>query len=118
MHMLWVKTVSGRLKSDYRYSSALSYNSFPIQFETNKDVKSLELYAIKIIECRENHPSMSLAELYDPDKMPADLLAAHKANDLAVEKCYRDESFKNDEERLEHLFALYEKMIAEEKSST
>lgn len=65
---------------------------------------------------REDYPEKSLADLYDPDKMPEPLRDAHKALDRAVEKLYRDKPFRDASERLEHLFALYEKLVAEEKA--
>jgi hypothetical protein len=68
------------------------------------------------LEEREKHPEKTLAQLYDPDKMPEGLREAHRANDLVIEKCYRARPFESDEERLEFLFKLYEKMIEEEKN--
>ena len=67
------------------------------------------------MEEREKHSNKTLAQLYDPDKMPDGLREAHRQNDEIIEKCYRSTPFKSDEERLEYLFKLYEKMIAEEK---
>ena len=67
------------------------------------------------MEERENHSEKTLAQLYDPDKMPKGLREVHRLNDLVVERCYRSKPFESDEERLEYLFKLYEKMIAEEK---
>ena len=72
----------------------------------------------RILEEREKHPEKTLAQLYDPDKMPEGLKEAHRQNDLAVERCYRSTPFSSDEERLEYLFKLYEKMIAEEAEGT
>ena len=68
-----------------------------------------------ILEARETHSEKTLAQLYDPDDMPADLRKAHHQLDLVVERCYRSKPFESDEERLEYLFKLYEQMIAEEK---
>ncbi|WP_317192401.1 DNA methyltransferase [Sphingobacterium faecale] len=115
MHMVWMKTTAGRLKNDYRYSSALSYNTFPFPKISKEKEKELEECAYQILETRERYPEKTLAQLYDPDKMPDDLREAHRLNDLAVESCYRAKPFDSDEERLEHLFKLYEKMIAAEK---
>lgn len=115
MHMVWMKTTAGRLKNDYRYSSALSYNTFPFPKISKEKEKELEECAYQILETRERYPEKTLAQLYDPDKMPDDLRDAHRLNDLAVESCYRAKPFDSDEERLEHLFKLYEKMIAAEK---
>lgn len=116
MHMTWLKTTAGRLEERYRYSSQLVYNTFPFPKISKKQEEELEECALKILEVRENYPEKTLAQLYDPDKMPEDLREAHRQNDLAVERCYRSKPFESDEERLEYLFKLYEKMIAEEKS--
>ena len=116
MHMTWVRAVAGRLKTDYRYSSALCYNTFPIPPLTTKQKETLTRHVYTILEEREKHSEKTMAQLYDPDKMPADLLEAHQSLDLAVERIYRSRPFGSDEERLEYLFKLYEKMIAEEKA--
>ena len=76
---------------------------------------SINTDALGILAAREQHPGSTLAELYDPDKMPENLRAAHRANDLAVERCYRPEPFGSDEERLAYLFKLYEEMVAAEQ---
>jgi hypothetical protein len=70
----------------------------------------------RILEEREKHSEKTLAQLYDPEKMPEGLREAHRQNDLAIERIYRSKPFTSDEERLEYLFALYEKMIEEEKN--
>ncbi|TCK82903.1 class I SAM-dependent DNA methyltransferase [Albibacterium bauzanense] len=115
MHMTWVRTVAGRLKSDYRYSSVLCYNTFPFPKINDSQKQELEKHTYRILEEREKHSEKTLAQLYDPDKMPEGLREAHHQNDLAVERCYRSKPFESDEERLEYLFKLYEKMIAEEE---
>lgn len=115
MHMTWVRAVAGRLKTDYRYSSALCYNTFPFPPITETQKKELEKHVYRILEEREHHSEKTLAQLYDPDKMPQGLREAHHQLDLAVERCYRSKPFESDEERLEYLFKLYEQMIAEEK---
>lgn len=112
MHMTWVRTVAGRLKTDYRYSSAICYNNFPFPSISTAQKDQLGDHSENILLIREKHPGKTVAELYDPDKMPADLLAAHRALDEAVEQCYRNKPFTSDEERLEFLFALYEQMTA------
>jgi len=115
IHNLWVKITSGRLKSDIRYSSALSYNNFPFPDISKQRKEELTQCTLKIIDERLKHSEKTLAQLYDPDKMPEGLKEAHNQNDLAVERCYRSTPFNSDEERLEYLFKLYEKMIQEEK---
>ena len=110
MHMAWVKTVGGRLKTDYRYSAQLCYNTFP--FPTISEAQKTELanLAQDVLDLREEHYDMTLAALYNPETMPDDLKEAHHRLDLAVERCYRSEPFTSDEERLECLFKLYVKM--------
>ena len=114
LHMTWMRTFAGRLKSDYRYSSTLVYNTFPFPKITPAQEAELTATGTNILLAREHHPGKTLADLYDPDKMPANLREAHRLNDEAVEACYRPEPFESDEERLEHLFKLYERMIAKE----
>jgi hypothetical protein len=115
MHMTWLRAIAGRLKSDYRYSTALCYNTFPFPPISEAQKQELEKHVYRILEEREQHSEKTLAQLYDPDKMPNGLLEAHHQNDLAIERCYRAKPFESDEERLEYLFKLYEQMIEEEK---
>ena len=112
MHMAWVRAVAGRLEERIRYSNTICYNNFPFPDIEAMQKKELGKCAEEVLKQRENHPEKTIAQLYDPDTMPADLLIAHRALDAAVEKCYRAKSFANDEERLEFLFAEYEKMAA------
>ncbi|MFA5464024.1 MAG: type IIL restriction-modification enzyme MmeI, partial [Dysgonamonadaceae bacterium] len=114
-HMIWVKTVCGSLETRIRYSSSLGYNTFPFPQITDKQKEELTLCTFRILEEREKYSEKTLAQLYDPDKMPEGLREAHRLNDLAVERCYRSKPFESDEERLEYLFKLYEKMIEEER---
>lgn len=107
MHMAWVRTVAGRLKTDYRYSNTLCYNTFPFPNLSENQKKALEDSAMRIIEARENHYENTMAQLYDPDKMPDDLRAAHESNDLLVDSLYRRSGFDNDSERLQELFRRY-----------
>jgi hypothetical protein len=108
MHMAWLRTCGGRLKSDYRYSIGLVYNTFPMP--PVDDLSKLEPHAQAILDARAKFPDATLAELYDPDIMPAELRRAHLANDKAVDKLYRKSGFASERERVEHLFMLYEKM--------
>lgn len=112
---IWMKCVCGRTKSDPMFSSSIVYNTFPFPPISDKQKQELEQHTYNIISERERHSEKTLAELYDPDKMPDGLREAHRLNDLAVERCYRSRPFESDEERLEYLFKLYEQMIAEEK---
>lgn len=108
IHMAWLRTLGGRLKSDYRYSIGLVYNTFPMP-ET-KTLSKLDPFAQAILDARARFPDATLADLYDPDTMPAELRKAHIANDKAVDKLYRKAGFKSERERVEHLLKLYEKM--------
>lgn len=115
MHMAWIRTVCGKLKTDYRYSSTLGYNTFPVPPLSQNIKQALENSAKEILFARENHTEKTLAQMYDPDKMPADLRKAHIANDLLVDKIYSDIGFENDEQRLTKLFELYEQMTRKDK---
>ncbi|MCA6230365.1 MAG: class I SAM-dependent DNA methyltransferase, partial [Phenylobacterium sp.] len=112
MHMAWLRNIGGRLKSDYRYSVGLVYNPFPWPNLEGADRSRLDTLAQSVLDARTAHPGATLADLYDPDVMPADLRKAHRALDLAVDRLYRKEAFADDRERVEHLFRLYEQMTA------
>lgn len=116
IHLLWVKIFAGRLETRIRYSVGMCWFSFPFPYITENQKKELEKYVYKVLEERENHSEKTLAQLYDPDKMPYGLREAHHQLDLSVERCYRAKPFETDEERLEYLFKLYEQMIEDEKS--
>jgi len=110
MHNIWTRQNAGRLRTDFRYSIFLCYNTFPFPKITDAKRKEIEDAAFKVLEAREQHTEKTLAQMYDPDKMPTNLREAHTRLDRVVESCYRPSPFTSDEERLEHLFALYEKM--------
>ncbi len=112
LHMVWVKAVSGKLKNDIRYSSTLCYNTFPFPKISAEKKQEIESAAEEVLITREYYPEKTLAELYDPDKMPQDLREAHAKLDDIVESCYPGYPFASDEARLECLFKLYEKMTA------
>ena len=107
LHIVWIGTVCGKLKSDFRYSNTLGWNTFPVPKFTEDQLDALTKSAMAILRCRYGHYPATIAELYDPDKMPDDLRAAHKANDDLLESMYIGRPFRNDTERLEHLFKLY-----------
>ena len=111
LHMAWLRHVGGRLKSDYRYSIGLVYNTFPMP-PSDLDPSKLEPLAQAVLAARAAHPTATLAELYDPDLMPPNLRRAHHALDRAVDRLYRPGGFTSERERVEHLFRLYEKMRA------
>lgn len=115
IHLQWIKAVCGTLESRIRYSSALGYNTFPFPLISDQQIQEITKYALRILEEREKYSEKTLAQLYDPDKMPESLWEAHHLNDLAVDRCYRSKPFEKDEERLDYLFKLYEKMNGEEQ---
>ena len=110
IHNLWVKTVGGALETRIRYTNTLCYNTFPFPKITKEKKEQLSKLAEEVLLTRENHTEMTLGEMYNPETMPNDLKKAHKALDIAIEQCYRTEPFTSDEERLEYLFKLYEKI--------
>lgn len=116
MHVTWVKAVSGRLKTDMQYSNTLCYNTFPLPPLTTKQKEEITRHVYTVLEARESHPEKTMAELYDPDIMPKDLRDAHHDLDIGIERIYRSKPFQSDEERLEYLFKLYEKMLEEEEN--
>jgi hypothetical protein len=113
MHMVWVDAVGGKLKTDYRYSAKLCYNTFPFPDISLKQKENLNLYVFAILDERAKHPEKTMAQLYDPDKMPKGLKQAHEELDRAIEQCYRLQLFTSDTERLEYLFKMYEEMISQ-----
>ena len=117
LHLVWVATVCGKLKTDYRYSNTLGWNTFPVPTLTDKNKADLTRAAEDILLAREHHFPATIADLYDPENMPADLRAAHDHNDEVLERIYIGRRFKNDTERLEKLFELYTKMTVGQKKS-
>ena len=117
IHNDWMRGVAGRLKSDYRYSASLVYNTFPWPDANERQRQEVATLAEEVILIREDYPDKSLAQLYDPNKMPEPLKAAHLALDKAVERLYRPKPFSDASERLEHLFSLYEALIAAEQTA-
>ena len=113
MHMAWMRAVTGRMKSDYMYSVGVVYNTFPLPPGfADADTAALEPLAQEVLDTRAAHPDATLADLYDPDLMPASLRRAHHALDRAVDRLYRRQRFTSERERVEYLFALYERMQA------
>lgn len=112
MHLMWIATVCGKLETRYRYSNVLGWNTFPLPPLTEKNKADLTRCAEDILLTREAHFPATIADLYDPEKMPSDLREAHERNDEVLERIYIGRRFKNDTERLEKLFELYTKMTA------
>lgn len=115
LHLVWIATVCGKLKTDYRYSNTMGWNTFPVPTLTEKNKQDLTCCAENILLAREAHFPATIADLYEPEKMPANLREAHERNDEVLERIYIGRRFKNDTERLEKLFELYTKMAGDAK---
>lgn len=112
-HLSWMRQICGRMKSDYQYSATFVYNNYPWPQDVSEAQKAaVEQAAQKVLDARLKFPGSTLADLYDPTTMPPVLAKAHADLDRAVDRCYRKELFPNDRARVEHLFALYEKLAA------
>jgi hypothetical protein len=114
LHLVWIATVCGRMKTDYRYSNTLGWNTFPVPTLTEQNKADLTRCAEEILLAREAHFPATIADLYDPEKMPDDLREAHDRNDEVLERIYIGRRFKNDTERLEKLFEMYTQMTAKQ----
>jgi hypothetical protein len=117
IHLVWIGTVCGKIKTDYRYSNTLGWNTFPVPTLTEQNKADLTRCAEDILVAREAHFPATIADLYDPEKMPANLREAHERNDETLERIYIGRRFKNDTERLEKLFELYTQMIAQQDAA-
>lgn len=113
LHLVWIGTVCGRLESRFRYSNTLGWNTFPVPKFSKEQLEQLTASARQILRTRYAHHPKTIAELYDPDKMPDDLRAVHKANDDLLETMYIGRPFRNDTERLEKLFKLYASRVGQ-----
>jgi hypothetical protein len=103
--------IGGRLKSDFRYSIGIVYNTFPWPDASQSASETIQTLVQAVLDARVAHKNATLADLYDPDVMPIDLRKAHRALDQVVDRLYRTEPFTSDLERVEHLFSL-EKSVA------
>lgn len=116
LHLVWVGTVCGKMKTDFRYSNTLGWNTFPVPLLTEQNKADLTRCAEDILLAREAHFPATIADLYDPETMPDNLRHAHERNDEVLERIYIGRRFKNDTERLEKLFEMYTKMTAADKA--
>jgi hypothetical protein len=118
LHLVWIATVCGRLKTDFRYSNTLGWNTFPVPTLTEQNLADLTRCAEDILLAREHFYPATIAEMYEPERMKTEflpLLEAHQRNDEIIERIYIGRRFRNDTERLEKLFDLYTKMTAQTK---
>ena len=111
LHNDWMRLVAGRIKSDYRYSASVVYNTFPWPVVTPKQRDEISRLAEETYLARDDFPGHTLAELYDPEKMPLSLLSAHQALDIAVDRLYRDKPFRDATDRLSLLLERYEESM-------
>lgn len=116
LHMIWVRAVAGALETRIRYSNTIVYNNFPVPSLSAISKERLTESAFRVLDVREYHSEKTLEELYDPAQMPVDLRQAHQELDERVDVIYNKRGFDNDEQRLSHLFGLYEQMTAAESA--
>jgi len=114
MHMLWIRTVGGKLETRLRYSAGMVYNTFPLP---NSELNNLEKHVQKILDIREKYKDSTLADLYDPNIMPPELMKSHISLDNEVEKLYSKNSFESDNKRIEFLLTKYKIMIKDEQKN-
>ena len=112
MHNAWMRTVCGRLKSDYRYSAGIVYNNFPWPEPSDTQRKTIETAAQAVLDARAQFPSSTLADLYDPLAMPPELVRAHQTLDRAVDAAYGKKSFASEAERVAFLFERYQAIMS------
>ena len=117
LHWVWIGTVCVRMRTDFSYSNTLGWNTFPLPKLTEKNKSDLTRCAENILLAREAHFPKTIADLYNPEKMPPNLREAHEQNDETLERIYIGRRFKNDTERLEKLFELYTKMTTSPKKA-
>jgi len=117
MHIVWIGTVCSRLRTDFSYGNKLGWNTFPIPQLTDKNKADLTRCAEEILLAREAHFPATIADMYHPETMPANLREAHERNDEVLERIYIGRRFRNDTERLEKLFELYTKMTSKSPSN-
>jgi hypothetical protein len=110
MHMTWLREIGGKLESRLRYSKEIVYNAFP--WPETTESPELAASGQAILDARKAHPESNLKTLYDPDLMPADLVAAHRANDRLVDKVFGYKGTGDEEERLAFLLKRYQELTA------
>ncbi|MDO8845901.1 MAG: hypothetical protein Q7V32_16345 [Methylicorpusculum sp.] len=117
LHNAWMRSVCGRLKSDYSYSNTIVYNNFPWpENATEKQKLSIEEAAQAVLDARAKYPNSSLADLYNPLTMPPELVKAHHKLDSVVDAAYSKKKFSGDSDRVAFLFERYQELIDEGKT--
>lgn len=120
LHLVWIATVCGKLKTDFRYSNTLGWNTFPVPTLTEQNKTDLTRCAEDILLARERYFPATIADMYDPERMDSEfplVRESHERNDETLERIYIGRRFKNDTERLEKLFEMYTKMTSQQKPS-
>ena len=118
LHCVWIGAVCVRMRTDFSYSNTLGWNTFPVPPLSEQNKSDLTRCAEEILLAREAHYPATIADLYDPKQMPANVREAHERNDEVLERIYIGRRFRNDTERLEKLFEMYTKMTANEQHRT
>jgi hypothetical protein len=113
MFMSWLRNVGGAIKSDLRFSSLMVYNTFPFEGATDKQREAVIAAGKEVLEVRSRYQDTPLGDMYDPLAIPSPLVQAHEKLDRAVDRCYRELAFHGEGERLEHLMAIYERLVPE-----
>lgn len=117
LHLVWIAAVCGKIKTDFRYSNTIGWNTFPVPTLTQQNKADLTRSAEEILIEREHNFPSTIADLYEPEAMPKSLRAAHASNDDVMERIYIGRRFRNDTERLEKLFGLYAARHSETRST-
>jgi hypothetical protein len=117
LHIIWIGVVCSRLEMRFSYGNKLGWNTFPVPPLTDQNKADLTRCAEDILLAREAHFPATIADLYDPEKMPENLRQAHDRNDETLERIYIGRRFKNDTERLEKLFEMYTQMTAKQSDA-
>ncbi|MFL0287885.1 class I SAM-dependent DNA methyltransferase [Mycobacterium sp. SMC-21] len=117
MFIAWMRAIGGRIKSDLRFSSTFVYNTFPLPSLTTEQRRAVKEAAAQISASRDNHPGSSLADLYDPDRTPADVVAAHEALDNVIDRAFGIDGSSDEVARQQLLFERYAAVIAKSGSS-
>ena len=111
VHMAWMRTVCGRMKSDYSYSTTIVYNTFPWPSPTDAQKQKIEETAQGILDARALYPDSSLADLYDPLTMPPELRKAHTKNDIAVMQAYGFSTKMSEADCVAALMKMYQELV-------
>lgn len=116
LHRIWTSAVGGKLEDRLRYSNGLIYNTFPVPDLSDEQKRVLTGHSRDLLRARAKHPGKTVAWLYNPETMPSDLLDVHQQNDAYIEQHIYGRAFRDDAQRLDHLFAMYERLTIRERT--